>query len=110
MSDHIHLPDEQRSQSSEGDQGERRPVGFWRSRTGTATIGFLAIGGFFLVAEHRAHLIPYVGYAFPFLFILACLPMHFMHGGHGGHGGHADDPEPGDRNAPARERDATHHH
>ena len=50
-------------------------------------IGFLAIAGFFLVTEHRAHLIPYLGYL-PFLLLLACPLMHvFMHGGHGGHGG-----------------------
>jgi Protein of unknown function (DUF2933) len=44
---------------------------------------FAIIGGFFIVAEHRAHLIPYL----PWLFLAACPLMHvFMHHGHGGHG------------------------
>ncbi|MDF2119269.1 DUF2933 domain-containing protein [Roseiarcaceae bacterium H3SJ34-1] len=64
--------------------------GSFRSRANWVLIGFLAIGGFYLVTEHRAHLIPYLGYL-PFLLILACPLMHlFMHGGHGGHGGSND--------------------
>ena len=49
-------------------------------------LGFLAIVGYFLFTEHRAHVIPYL----PFLLLLACPLMHFfMHRGHGhGHGGH----------------------
>ena len=47
-------------------------------------LGFLAIAGYFLLTEHRAHVIPYL----PFLLLLACPLMHlFMHGGHG-HGEH----------------------
>ncbi|WP_394004080.1 DUF2933 domain-containing protein, partial [Xanthobacter versatilis] len=58
--------------------------GFFRSRANWVLIGFLAISGFYLLTEHRAHLIPYLGYL-PFLLILACPLMHvFMHGGHGG--------------------------
>ena len=46
--------------------------------------GFLAIAGYFLFTEHRAHVLPYL----PFLLLLACPLMHFfMHRGHG-HGGH----------------------
>jgi hypothetical protein len=91
MSDHTHLPGEHDEPSSRYDhEGQSKPPGFWRSRTGLVTIGFLAIGGFFLVTEHRAHLIPYLGYMLPLLLIFACLPMHFMHGGHGGHGGGAN--------------------
>ena len=46
---------------------------------------FAIIGGFFVVAEHRAHLIPYL----PWLFLAACPLMHvFMHHGHGGHDRH----------------------
>lgn len=42
--------------------------------------GFLAIAGYFLFAEHRAHVLPYL----PFLLVLACPLMHFfMHRGHG---------------------------
>jgi len=44
--------------------------------------GFLLIAGFFLVAEHRAHVYPYL----PFLLLLACPLLHLFHG-HGGHGG-----------------------
>ncbi len=48
--------------------------------------GFLAVAGFFLFTEHRAHLLG----ALPFLLLLlACPLMHlFMHHGHGAHGGH----------------------
>lgn len=54
-------------------------------RSNWVFIGFLAIGGFFLIAEHRAHLFSYL----PFLIFLACPLMHlFHHGGHGGHGSH----------------------
>ena len=43
---------------------------------------FAIIGGFFIMAEHRAHLIPYL----PWLFLAACPLMHvFMHHGHGDH-------------------------
>ena len=43
---------------------------------------FAIIGVFFIVAEHRAHLIPYL----PWLFLAACPLMHvFMHHGHGRH-------------------------
>lgn len=48
-------------------------------------LGFLAIAGYFLLTEHRAHVVPYL----PFLLLLACPLMHlFMHRGHGGHGRH----------------------
>lgn len=43
---------------------------------------FAIIAGFFLVAEHGAHVIPYL----PWLFLLACPLMHvFMNHGHRGH-------------------------
>ncbi|MGT2467613.1 DUF2933 domain-containing protein (plasmid) [Mesorhizobium atlanticum] len=44
------------------------------------TIAFLAIGAFFLVSEHRAHVVPWL----PWLILLACPLLHFGHGGHGG--------------------------
>jgi len=57
----------------------------WSSRATLAFAVFAIIGGYFLFAEHRAHVIPYL----PWLILLACPLMHlFMHGGHGGHGGH----------------------
>ncbi len=52
-------------------------------RSKIAWIVFAAIAIFYLLSEHRAHLLG----ALPFLLLLACPLMHlFMHGGHGGHG------------------------
>ena len=34
-----------------------RPEPFWRSRDGLALLGFLAMAAFFLLTEHRAHLL-----------------------------------------------------
>jgi hypothetical protein len=58
------------------------------SRANIVLIGFLAIGGFLLVMEHRAHLVWLVPFL-PWLLLLACPLMHvFMH--HGGHGEHEE--------------------
>lgn len=47
-------------------------------------IGFLALAAFYLLAEHRAHLLGLL----PWLLLLACPLMHlFMHHGHRPHGG-----------------------
>ncbi|WP_081648108.1 DUF2933 domain-containing protein [Pseudomonas sp. G5(2012)] len=77
-------------------------------------LGFLAIAGYFLFTEHRAHVLPYL----PFLLLLACPLMHFfMHRGHGhghGHGGHehgesgAHDNCCGHQHASARNSQAEH--
>lgn len=68
----------------------------WGSRMKLVLIGFSLIGGFFLIAEHRAHVLPYL----PWLFLAACPLMHlFGHGGHG-HGSHGGDARGGDRTAP----------
>jgi len=57
--------------------------GFFASPTNLVLLGFLAIAGYFLVAEHWAHVVPYL----PWVLLLACPLMHlFMHHGHGGHG------------------------
>lgn len=54
------------------------------SRRSVVLIVFLAIIGFFLFTEHRAHLFGVL----PYLLLLACPFMHmFMHRGHGKHGG-----------------------
>ena len=76
------------------DHGENRP-GFFASRANLVLLVFLAIGGFYLVSEHWAHLVG-VG---PLLLLLGlCIGMHFfMHGSHGGHGtgSDVDEPPPG---------------
>lgn len=42
----------------------------------------LGILAYFLLVEHREHVLPFL----PYLFLLACPLMHlFMHGGHGHH-------------------------
>ena len=55
--------------------------------------GFLAIAGFLLFTEHRAHVLGVL----PYLFLLACPLMHlFMHHGHGDdsqHSHHHSSPE-----------------
>lgn len=57
---------------------------FWRSRAGVALLVVVAVGGFLLFTEHRAHVLGVL----PFAFLLACPLMHvFMHHGHR-HGGH----------------------
>ena len=68
----------------------RHNHGPWGSRMKLVLIGFALIGGYFLIGEHRAHVLPYL----PWLLLAACPLMHmFMHGGHnhGGHGGHGGD-------------------
>ena len=45
-------------------------------------IAFLGIAGFFLIAEHRVHVLG----ALPYLLLIACPLLHlFMHHGHGHH-------------------------
>lgn len=63
--------------------------GWFGSRRSLVLIVFLAIVGFFLFTEHRAHLFGIL----PYLLLLACPFVHmFMHGRHGkrgdGSGGH----------------------
>ena len=50
--------------------------------------GFLAIGAYFVVTEHRAHAIQFL----PYLLLLACPLMHLLHG-HGDHGTRGHDHE-----------------
>lgn len=60
-------------QSHERDEQQHR-------RSNWALAGFLAIAAFFLLTEHRAHLLGVL----PYLLILACPLLHIFH--HGGHG------------------------
>ena len=51
-------------------------------RARVVLIIFLLIAAFFLITEHRAHLLPYLPWA-PYLLLLCCpLMMLFMHDGH----------------------------
>lgn len=72
---------------------------FWRSKAAAVMLGFAAVGGFFLITEHWAHLYGYI----PFLIILACPLMHiFMHHGHGGHGSHSEEDHRHSENNPPK--------
>jgi multisubunit Na+/H+ antiporter MnhG subunit len=62
------------------------------TKTRWVLIAFLGVAGFFLVTEHKAHVLG----ALPYLILLACPLLHmFMHRSHrhrGGHGpGHKKD-------------------
>ena len=57
-----------------------------QSKAKWVLIGFLLIAGYFLIAEHRAHLIGWISAYGIWLLLLACPVMHlFMHHGHGNH-------------------------
>ncbi|WP_333670925.1 DUF2933 domain-containing protein [Elioraea tepidiphila] len=84
--------------------------GFLGSRANVVLLGFLAVGGFYLIAEHWAHLLG----AAPLLLLLGlCVVMHlFMHSGHGGHGGHGDHDRTADGDRPSAKppKPPTHQH
>ncbi|KWF26705.1 hypothetical protein WL88_10710 [Burkholderia diffusa] len=83
----------------------RKAGSFGLSRANMVLIAFIAIGGFYLATEHRAHPLGWL----PFLFILACPLMHlFMHHGHGGD--RSDAPPDADTNEPDRNREPPPHH
>ena len=71
--------------------------GWWRSRSTWTLLGFLAIAGFFLFTEHRAHALG----ALVFILLLLCPVLHlFGHGGHDeGRGGHGEGRQTGSRRA-----------
>lgn len=68
------------------------------SRANLALVGFIAIAAFFLVTEHKAHLLGFFAEheahllgALPYLLLLLCPLLHlFMHGGGHNHHGHDD--------------------
>lgn len=85
----------------QNDHRGRAPRSGARAQRGAALpwvfFGFLAVAGFFLFTEHRAHLMG----ALPFLLLALCPLMHFFHGRHGGHGrgggpGHSGHGSPAD--------------
>ena len=60
------------------------PPNFWGSRYSIGLLVIGAVAAYFLLKEHRAHVVG----ALPFLLVLACPLMHlFMHRGHGHHHG-----------------------
>lgn len=63
-----------------------------------ALCGLLAVAAFFLLTEHRAHVVSLL----PYILLLACPLMHLLHhGGHGSHGSHEEhDDHEGHSNAP----------
>lgn len=83
--------------------GDRRAGGNGVSRW--VFWGFMLIAGFFLIAEHRAHVVQYL----PFLLLLACPLMHLFHG-HGGHGGHGGKEEPEKKSADGKKPDSDKKH
>ena len=59
-------------------------VSWLRSRAGIAFMVFLAVALYFLLTEHRAHVIQ----ALPWVLVLLCPLMHLFHRhGNHGHGG-----------------------
>lgn len=81
----------------------------WRATI--AFTGFAGIALFFLISEHRAHLVGLL----PWALLLALPFLHmFMHGGHGTHRGHTDEypaaqHERGDSPPSAHDRSAHRH-
>jgi hypothetical protein len=65
------------------DKASHLEQGHMSGRTRWVLVGFLAIALFFLLSEHRAHLLGIL----PYLLLFACPLMHLFH--HHGHGGHA---------------------
>jgi len=71
----------------QGEAGGPRKWVFWV---------FMLIAGFFLVVEHRAHVVQYL----PYLLLLACPLLHLLHG----HGSHRRDAG-GERNGGKRKEE-----
>ena len=54
----------------------------WFSSKGIAALTFIAAATYFLLIEHRQHVVQFL----PYIILLLCPLMHFlMHGSHGGH-------------------------
>ena len=73
-------------------QEQPQQTRWYQSRLTWVLLGLIAIGGFFLLTGHTAHVLGLLPYA---LFLLCPLMMLFMmHGGHGGHGRSNDQNQP----------------
>ncbi|HEY9105651.1 MAG TPA: DUF2933 domain-containing protein [Roseateles sp.] len=68
----------------------------WRSPLGIFMLAAGALGFYYLLTEHLAH----VGQALPYLFLLACPLMHLFHG-HGHHHSHGGHEQEERRDAPS---------
>ena len=80
----------------QGHQQRQTPRGLFawpRNPSNWMLLGFLGIAAFFLIAEHRAHLLGWQ----PYLLLLACPLMMFMHGVRGGHNGRGSLQSPDER-------------
>lgn len=65
----------------------RGPNDRYRQVSRYVFFGFIAVAGYFVIMEHRAHIVPFL----PFLLLAACPLMHlFHHGGHKHGGGDGD--------------------
>ena len=74
----------------------------FRIPTKWVLLGFLAIAGYFLFTEHRAHVIQYL----PFLLVLACPLLHMFHS-HRGDKGRQHGGAEGGRDGEAQQRERT---
>ncbi len=75
MTDHHH--------GSHGEPAGRGESGGSRWIVRLLMLALLAVGAYYVVTEHGAHLLA----AWPLLILLLCPLMHLLHG-HGGHSGH----------------------
>ena len=65
----------------------RNPPDRYRHISRYVFFGFVAVAAYFLIMEHRAHIVPFL----PFVLVAACPLMHLFH--HGGHKHGRDDSE-----------------
>jgi hypothetical protein len=79
--------------------------GKWNQISKYVFWGFVLIAAYFLITEHRAHVVQYL----PFLLLAACPLMHLFHG-HGGHGGHGGDAAPKNEGQSGKRPDSEQHH
>ena len=70
--------------------------------------GFVAVAGYFVIAEHRAHIVPVL----PYVLLAACPLMHLFHHGGRGHGRHkhGDDDSDSEARPPSNAGGGAHQH